>query len=155
MNLRSIKLSCAQNIAVQIPILRYFMYIPIMVIVFFLHVPEVFWKSPLSTYVVQSGENFGVQHVCNPPERCSIVMCLYLPVPYKGHLKQSGRQGFILVNDIFLIFLVCPICLPIFFFLFVNEPGLGTLIDLAWLWNHFHLVLDETRFEPVTFQSWI
>jgi len=37
------------------------------------------------------------------------------------------------------------------FFIFVNEPGLGTLMDLAWLWHHFHLVLDKMRFEPTTF----
>ncbi len=29
------------------------------------------------------------------------------------------------------MFLVCPIWLPIFF-IFVNEPGLGRLINLAW-----------------------
>jgi len=25
-------------------------------------------------------------------------------------------------------------------FQLLNEPGLGTLIDLAWFWHHFHLV---------------
>jgi len=37
------------------------------------------------------------------------------------------------------------------FFIFVNEPGLGTWIDLESLWQLFHLELYETRFEPTTF----
>ncbi len=37
--------------------------------------------------------------------------------------------------------LFCPIWLPVFSI-------------LAWLWHHFHLALNWTRIEPVTFRLW-
>ncbi len=61
------------------------------------NVPLVFWRSPHLTHVTQyglSGEKFGAQHVCNPPDQGLIALCLWQSVTYKGHLELSGRQGF-------------------------------------------------------------
>jgi len=70
---------------------------------------------------------------------------------YLGLMRGQGIQ--VTTNLVFLMFFVCPIWLPIISFFSLNEPGLGALINLAWFRNHFHLVLDETKFEPTTFQS--
>jgi len=51
-------------------------------------------------------------------------------------------------------FLVCPIWLPVFFLFFYNEPELGAEINPGMAVAPFpSSILDETRFEPTTFQS--
>jgi len=66
----------------------------------------------------------------------------------------------LLLHDLYVeffkyFFLSAPLSAYIFF-LFnqrMNQDWVQELI-LAWIWHHFHLVLDE-RFEPTAFQSWV
>jgi len=66
-------------------------------------------------------------------------------------IKLSWEHSFFLI-----FFLECPIWLPVFFLFFNNEPELGAEINPGMALAPFPSSnLDETRFEPTTFQSWV
>jgi len=54
---------------------------------------------------------------------------------------------------VFFVNLVCPIWLPVFLLFFYNEPELDAEINPGMGLAPFSSsILDETRFEPTTFQ---
>jgi len=50
-----------------------------------------------------------------------------------------------------MIFFGVPHLATYVFFLFENEPGLGTLINQAWLLHHFHIVWMRQDSNPQPF----
>ena len=52
-----------------------------------------------------------------------------------------------------MIFGVPHLATYIIFISVLYEPGLGFTIDPGMTLHHFHLVLDETRFEPTIFRD--
>jgi len=78
---------------------------------------------------------------------------------FKNEISNQGFSTGGSLNLIFFLnlFLVCPIWLPIFFFLFqlLNEPGLGEGIDPGMALTPFpsSIVLDEIRTHDLPIMS--